>query len=74
MSEAEKHIDNRILDCISSEFKSCKDIAEELKEPEKLIYQRLRFLRKARWVTFIKSSEKPARGFPPTKYKKKEGI
>ena len=65
-------VDESILDFISSEFKSVKEISEELNLPYVRVAVRLKGMRIRKEVISIQSNEPHVKGVKPLKYKKKE--
>jgi len=66
-----KEIDDLILEHISSEFKSVKEISDELHLPYVRVAVRIRGMRKRKSVISIQSNEPYVRGVKPLKYKSK---
>jgi len=66
-----KDVDNQILDSIDKEFKSVKQISDELNIYYVRIAVRIRQLRKRKLIVSIQSNEQHIRGVKPLKYKKK---
>ena len=64
-------IDESILDCISLQFKSVKEISEELNLPYVRVAVRLKGMRIRKTVISIQSNEPHIKGVKPLKYKKK---
>ena len=64
-------IDDLIQNCISTEFKSVREISEELKLPYVRVAVRLKGMRKRKSVTSIQSNLGNIRGVKPLKYKKR---
>jgi len=66
-----KDVDDLILDSIENEFKSVKEISDELNIYYVRIAVRIKQLRKRRMLISIQSNEEHIRGVKPLKYKKK---
>ena len=64
-------IDNMILNSIQTNFKSVKELSDELRLPYVRVAVRIRGLRKRKEVISIQSNEPHIRGVKPLKYKKK---
>jgi len=66
-----KDVDDLILDSIENEFKSVKEISDELNIYYVRIAVRIKQLRKRRMLISVQSNEEHIRGVKPLKYKKK---
>ena len=69
-----KDVDELILDCISTSFKTAKQISEQLGIYYVRISVRLRQMRKRKSVISIQSDEKHLKGVKPLMYKKREQV
>jgi len=67
-----RDVDDLILNSIANEFKSVKQISEELNIYYVRIAVRIRQLRKRKAIISIQTNEPHIRGVKPLKYKKKE--
>ena len=65
-------IDESILNCISSEFKTVKEISEELNLPYVRVAVRLKGMRIRKDVISIQSNEPHIKGVKPLKYRKNQ--
>lgn len=63
-------IDCKIIKLIENEYRSVKQISEELDESRTRIHVRLRSMRRRGLVTFVLSKNKGMKGVKPLKYKK----
>lgn len=75
----EMHVDDKILNCISDEFKSAKQISTELSLPYVRVSVRLKKLRRDNDVILMESNDEQVqakygikRGIKPCKYKKRK--
>jgi len=65
-----KDVDALIQNCISSEFKTAKQISEEIQIPYLRVAVRLRQMRKREDLLVLKQSNEPhIRGVKPIKYR-----
>ena len=69
-----QEIDDMILNHIESDFKTVKEISEDLKLPYVRVSVRLRQLRRRGEVTMVQSNKTVLRGVKPLKYRKKALI
>ncbi len=70
ISEPEEDIDSKILDSIQKEFKSCKEIAEEINSTAHRVYIRMHKLQ-IRHLVYSMQAQTEGRGVKPIKYKSK---
>lgn len=66
-----KDVDDLILDSIKEEFKSVREISDELEIYYVRVAVRIRQLRKRKMIISIQTNEPHIRGVKPLKYKKK---
>jgi len=66
-----RDVDDLILKCIEKEFKSVKQISDEINVYYVRVSVRLRQLRKRDMVIFIQSNEQHVKGVKPLKYRAK---
>jgi len=66
-----RDVDDLILDSIENEFKSVKQISDELDIYYVRVAVRIKQIRKRKMVISIQSNEPNIRGVKPLKYKKK---
>ena len=69
-----KEVDDRILDSIKTEFKTVRQISDELFLPYGRVVVRLKQMRKRNSVIFVQSNEPHIKGVKPLKYKQKRLI
>jgi len=67
-----KDVDDLIMECIETEFKSVKQISEELKIFYVRIAVRIKQLRKRKMIISIQSNKPHVRGVKPLLYRRKE--
>lgn len=66
-----EHIDDMILNAVSNNFKTVRQLSDELKIPYVRIAVRIKQLRKRNSLISIRASNTESRGVKPLKYKKK---
>jgi len=64
-----KDIDDMILESIKEEFKTVRELSDELSLPYSRVVVRLKQMRKRKSVIYVQSNESNIRGVKPLKYK-----